>query len=172
MTPRFGGLSQSNPADRAPPRPDRGETLGLLITYVDDFLLLMQNGMVKDGLVHALREIWTMSSQVDLVPNQPFTFLGLEMEKRENGGIYMHQRGFVQKLLASHGLDQCSKGNQNVVMPNPTELDGPPSAELLKNFKALAVNSIGSLHGRGPTWLTTRQCWPQRPPNMGPGQSN
>ena len=94
----------------------------------------MRNGPVKDGLTHNLREIWTMSSQVDLVPGQPFTFLGLEMDRRENGDIYMHQRGFVQTLLANHGLDECSKGNQNVVMANPTESDGPPDAELLKKL--------------------------------------
>ena len=132
----------SDPAVSSP-----GETLGLLITYVDDFLLLMRNGNVKDGLIQTLRAIWTMSSQVDLVPNQPFTFLGLEMEKRDNGDIYMHQRGFISKLLANHGLDPCSKGNQNVVMANPTESDGPPDAQLLKRLQGFS----GEFN-----WLATR----------------
>ena len=62
-----------------------GPTIGLMVAYVDDFLLLLPAGPVRDGLVGALRKLWTMSTEQTLKLGEPFTFLGLEFEKRKMG---------------------------------------------------------------------------------------
>ena len=76
-------------------------TLGLLICYVDDLLLLMRNGDVKSGLIEQLRALWTMSTEVDLQAGTPFSFLGLEFERTDDGTLHIHQRTFIKKSSSS-----------------------------------------------------------------------
>ena len=76
-------------------------------------------------------------------------FLGLQLEKEANGDLLIHQRAFVQQLLAKYGLDQDkSKGIAAVVAPVPSEqTDRPPTPAELKELQAAA----GELN-----WLATR----------------
>ena len=130
------------------PSPDPGEELlGLLICYVDDLLLLMKSGPIRQGLIDCLRKLWTMSTEVDLKFGQPFTFLGLEIERAENGDLHVHQRTFIRKLLVDHGFDVNSKGIRSVTMAMPTAEDKPPDAKLLKQLQQ---------HGGEFNWLATR----------------
>ena len=122
-------------------------TLGLLICYVDDLLLLIQNGTVKHGLIEQLRALWTMSTEVDLQAGMPFSFLGLEFERSDDGVLHIHQRAFIKKVLVEHGLDTMSKGISAITMTQPTEEDTPPDDKQLKVLQAFA----GEFN-----WLATR----------------
>ena len=49
--------------------------LGLNYTYVDDFLLMAEEGEVTRGLIAAMKEKWNMSTEVKLTKDQPVTFV-------------------------------------------------------------------------------------------------
>ena len=74
----------------------KAETLGLLVAYVDDLLLLMPNGSMKRGLIDHLRTLWNMSTEVDLTDQQKLTFLGLELERTPTGALLVHQRAVIE----------------------------------------------------------------------------
>ena len=57
---------------------DPEQTLGLLLCYVDDMLLLMPGGGVKAGRTNYLHTIWKMSTDVELTAATPLMFIGIE----------------------------------------------------------------------------------------------
>ena len=72
-------------------------TLGLLIGYVDDLLLLSPQGAMRDGLSAAVRRIWEIT-EVDLQQGVPFMFLGIELDRKANGDLRIHQSAFVNNF--------------------------------------------------------------------------
>ena len=90
-----------------------------------------------------------MKSPKDLAPVSPLACLGFPLEKDHKGGMLIHQRAFVQQLLAKHGLGQArSNGISAVTVPVPDEAKGrPPTPAELRGLQATA----GELN-----WLATR----------------
>ena len=58
---------------------DRTTLLGLLIVYVDDFLLEGKEGEMRDSFLGALGAMWTLAKQEVLSVSHPITFLGIDM---------------------------------------------------------------------------------------------
>ena len=116
--------------------------LGLLICYVDDFLLLCPRGAMRAGLAAALKEIWQIT-EVDLTPDEPFSFLGLEIERHHSGDLRIHQTTFTRNLLASYGLDLMSRPQLAVQVSHPRDDDGPPDATELRIIQHIVVSSTG-----------------------------
>ena len=111
-------------------------TLGLLICYVDDLLLLCPQGAMRAGLERALTEntAWEIT-KVDLIPGVPFTFLGLEIERKQNNDIRIHQTAFTKALLARYGFDLLTRPSFAVQAAHPAEEDDPPTPEELKTLQ-------------------------------------
>ena len=107
------------------------KTLGLLICYVDDLLLLSPKGPMRDGLTAAVKKIWEVT-EVDLIQGVPFAFLGIEIDRRANGDLKIHQSAFTKQLLGNYGFDTMTRSCHNVQMGLPAEDDEPPDAEKLK----------------------------------------
>ena len=84
---------------------------------------------------------------MDLQAGTPFSFLGLEFERTDDGTLHIHQRTFIKKVLVEHGLDSMSKGIAAITMTQPTEEDTPPDDKQLKTLQAFA----GEFN-----WLATR----------------
>ena len=119
--------------------------LGILVVYVDDFLLQTQGGLMRDSFLAALGKVWTLDKEQTLEVGSPFTFLGIEMEMRKNGDVLLHQRAFTDMLLSKYGLGRI-KGNTTVQIDKlPEELI--PSAAALKKLQC---------HSGEFNWLATR----------------
>ena len=112
-------------------RSEHEPTLGLLICYVDDLLLLTPKGAMRDGLKRSLKEIW-QTTEVDLLPGVPFTFLGIELVRKQNGDLRIHQSTFTKQLLQAYGFDTMVRTALNVQMGLPADDDGPPDPGQLK----------------------------------------
>ena len=124
------------------------KTLGLLLCYVDDMLLLAKADEIQNGLRTHLRGIWKMSTDVALTEDTPLTFIGLELERlRGSGDLKVHQRTFIRQLLTKHGLDKLSKPMTAIQMPLPDEKESPPTAKELKVLQG---------HAGEFNWLATR----------------
>ena len=61
------------------------ETLGRLLCYVNDMLLLSPADDVRQGLIEHMHALWKMSTEVELSSETPVTFLGLELDLPNNG---------------------------------------------------------------------------------------
>ena len=123
-------------------------TLGLLLVYVDDFMLLTPDGEMRDGFIAELQKVWKMSTMVQLAAANPVTFLGLEIELNStNGDMVIHQRTFTRQLLTKHGIDRNSKPITAIQMGQPDATDRPRTPTQLKDLQAYA----GEFN-----WLATR----------------
>ena len=57
--------------------------------YVGDFLLQTSLGPIRDGLLKALSSVWTLAKEETLTVDHPITFLGIELELRGSGDIFL-----------------------------------------------------------------------------------
>jgi len=71
--------------------PDRNALLGLLIVYVDDFLLQVSAGAMRDAFLASLSSVWTLAKEEDLTVAHPITFLGIDIVLRPNGDVFLHR---------------------------------------------------------------------------------
>ena len=126
--------------------PDRPELLGLLVVYVDDFLLQTKHGEMRDKFLKTLADIWTLSKNETLTVDHPLTFLGIEIELRANGDAFIHQQTFTESILAKHNMSKGS-GNTCVQVDKLPETPDLPSAAQLKELQGFS----GEFN-----WLATR----------------
>ena len=120
--------------------------LGLMVVYVDDFLLQTIEGPIRDGLLTALKKVWTLAKEETLTADHSITFLGIDLVRRVNGDVYLHQSEFVHSILKKHDKANA-KGNPSVQIDKlPTEPDIPTPAEL---------KSLQQFSGEF-NWLATR----------------
>ena len=107
---------------------DPSSLLGLVVVYVDDFLILCPAGAMREGLIAALRTVWTLRPEVTLGPGSDLTFLGLEFVHKPNG-VQIGQRKFTEILLEKHKFS-AEKGGGNSIpsisMDPPGEIDIRP----------------------------------------------
>ncbi|OLP77777.1 Copia protein [Symbiodinium microadriaticum] len=99
-----------------------GTTVGVLIVYVDDFMLCGSRPVVE-LLSKAIREMWETSELSILSSSNPIRFLGMElaMVPQEENAIYVSQYGYIQELLRHHDLPE-------------TRLDKVPVSKELSSF--------------------------------------
>ena len=82
--------------------------------YVDDFLLQTEEGPMRDGFLAALNKVWTSDKEETLRVGGTLAFLGIEMYKRKNGDVVLHQRAFIQSLLDKYKMTTIN-GNKAVM---------------------------------------------------------
>ena len=78
-----------------------------------------------------MKSIWEIT-EVDLLPGVPFTFLGIELHRKANGDLRIHQSTFTKNLLMAYGFDLMTRTAMNVQMSLPADDDGPPDATQLR----------------------------------------
>ena len=101
------------------------EILGLIVVYVDDFLLLCKKGKMRENLKEALAKQWVMKEEVELKEGKELTFLGLQMRKEKNG-ILLHQRRFIDLILEKHGLTKANPlTTVTMKLPGEEEIPNP-----------------------------------------------
>ena len=123
-------------------------TLGLMLVYVDDFMLLSPDGDMRASFTAELERIWKMSTMVELTVDNPVTFLGLEIESEQSTqDMVIHQSTFTRQILTKHGIDRTSKPITAIQMGQPESTDQPPTPQQLKELQAFA----GEFN-----WLATR----------------
>ena len=59
--------------------------LGLMVVYVDDFLIATSRGAHREELKKALSRIWEMCDEKLLAEGPPLKFLGLQLERQKMG---------------------------------------------------------------------------------------
>ena len=74
--------------------PGTGKILGLLVVYVDDFMLQAPQGSLRDSFLAALGSAWILAKEETLSVSHPITFLGIELELRDNSDLFLHQKGY------------------------------------------------------------------------------
>lgn len=100
--------------------------LPLLLVYVDELLITRSDSMEIAKLKADLQSQFEMT---DL--GEASEYLGVEIHKQE-GGIFISQRGYVIKLLDKFGLRDC----------NPTKLPIDPKEILQKNMGTEKINPM------------------------------
>jgi hypothetical protein len=97
----------------------------LVVVYVDDCGIGAANPKDIHGLVEDLR-----SMGFELTQEGTFSeFLGIKMEKQQDGSIELTQKGLIKRILKATTLEDC---NPNFVPATATlgsDPDGPPKAE-------------------------------------------
>ncbi|CAE7242289.1 GIP, partial [Symbiodinium microadriaticum] len=106
----------------------KGEDLkGFLVTYVDDFLIL-SDGSTARGLHQWLLEGagWETDGLSEARPGEPVRFLGMQLERHEDGHFSLNQESYVDELVRAYGL--ASSDKSKVVCPKEILMSEPESA--------------------------------------------
>ena len=82
-----------------------GQTIGVLIVYVDDFMICGRRATI-DLLYNTICGLWDTTDLAILSSMNPIRFLGMElsMNDSEPRVIYISQHGYIQELLRQHDL--------------------------------------------------------------------
>ncbi|KAG5866463.1 hypothetical protein JTB14_022611 [Gonioctena quinquepunctata] len=73
----------------------------LLVLYVDDGLLASTSETMKDTFIHSLQR------EFKITVKPASYFLGLEIEKKEDGTIQVNQSANTKKILERFGMQDC-----------------------------------------------------------------
>ena len=83
-----------------------GSVMGVLICYVDDFLLLSQEQTIRE-LAETIQQTWKTSPLAILRHGEPVRFLGMELHLDSTGElIYVSQHGYVEEILRENMVGQ------------------------------------------------------------------
>ena len=127
------------------------EVQGLVLAYVDDFLMLSARGIVKT-IYEWLITDWKCTS-LEWVEDGSLRFLGMELRVRGEG-IHLSQAGYVRDLLRQHGISEDLGGGLTVPcnrewlqdVDSDEEVEAPEEATI-----KLAQKATGET-----LWLSTR----------------
>lgn len=79
-----------------------GSALGLMIVYVDDVLMVGPKE-VTDAASGTIERAWkTSNPEYASLGGAPMRFLGIEIQRLENGTYYLHQGSYVRAVLERH----------------------------------------------------------------------
>jgi hypothetical protein len=56
---------------------------------VDDFLLQVTAGAMRDAFLASLASVWTLAKEEDFTVAHPITFLGIDIVLRPNGDVFL-----------------------------------------------------------------------------------
>ncbi|CAE7924460.1 GIP, partial [Symbiodinium sp. KB8] len=103
----------------------KGEELkGYLVTYVDDFLLL-SDSVTARGLHQWLLEEagWETDGLSEAKPGEPVRFLGMQLERHEDGHFSLNQESYIDELVRAYQLMSADKSKiacpKEVLMSEP-----------------------------------------------------
>ncbi|GFV26957.1 retrovirus-related Pol polyprotein from transposon TNT 1-94 [Trichonephila clavipes] len=80
----------------------------ILCTYVDDLAIFCNNDKMYEDIVSKIKNVF------EVVENKTNKFLGMEIEKCENG-IYLSQCDYINSLLVKHNLENCKSVKTPIV---------------------------------------------------------
>ena len=82
-------------------------TVGHINIYVDDILYVGLKPVIE-AVQQWLTEEWKASELTWATADATIRFLGLEIGRTDDGGVRLHQKGYIQELLRHHG-DQVTR---------------------------------------------------------------
>ncbi|GFX71486.1 retrovirus-related Pol polyprotein from transposon RE2 [Trichonephila clavipes] len=80
----------------------------ILCMYVDDLAIFCNNDKMYEDIVSKIKNVF------EVVENKTNKFLGMEIEKYENG-IYLSQCDYINSLLVKHNLENCKSVKTPIV---------------------------------------------------------
>eukprot|EP00439_Symbiodinium_sp_Y106_P012350 s3536_g1.t2 len=108
---------------------ESGDTCGVVVTYVDDFLILGSRAMASGFRQYLASEFgWTSSDLENYEhPGDRLRFLGMEIE-RISQGFRVHQKPYVEQLLSSYDVGHSMKTPLPRMQEEPTVVTSSPES--------------------------------------------
>ena len=79
-----------------------GEVLGHMIVYVDDILMVGARS-ITDAASATIRNRWSTSApEYAVVGGGSMRFLGIEIQRREDGSYFLHQECYAREIIDRH----------------------------------------------------------------------
>ena len=124
------------------------KSLGLVLVYVDDFLLAGAPETIT-AVEAVMMATWTCSVQslIDRAHPGTIRYLGLEVEARADGAFVAHQAAYLEDLLAGWQMTNANACGTISIEPLGEELDAEPELGDVRLAQKL---------GGGLLWLSGR----------------
>jgi hypothetical protein len=128
----------------------------ICITYVDDCLFSAPNGSDITTMIERLRDECQMELSVE---NDVAGFLGVNIERKEDGSIELTQTGLIDRIIAAMGLEGANgKRTPAVVGSLGKDEDGAPCNEAFSYPSVVGMLMYLSGHSRPDIGFAVHQC--------------
>ena len=148
---------ESEPSTWAIRQEETGDLQGLMLTYVDDILVLASEE-TAEAWISCIQSKWETSVPEKVGCQQTTRFLGMELSRDQNGVWCATQHSYTLDLLQKNmGMDREKWGLKKIPMSKEDgslDSDGEEDAEKTVEKVREAQRIVGEL-----TWLVTR-CRP------------
>ncbi|CAE7271935.1 unnamed protein product, partial [Symbiodinium sp. CCMP2456] len=127
-----------------------GAVQAIVVVYVDDFLLCGPRELVLE-LTAIIQDVWDTSELTVLGPTTAVRFLGMELHRETEtmDEITIHQQGFIQELVRTHGIKSSSVSRVPITKDLATILDQE------EDIKEAAIKDAQQLTGE-VLWVAQR----------------
>ncbi|CAE7795583.1 GIP, partial [Symbiodinium sp. CCMP2456] len=124
---------------------------GYLVTYVDDFLILSDKGIAQ-GLHRWIidKAGWETDGLSEATPGNPVRFLGMQLQRYEDGHFSLDQEAYIDELVRAHGLGEGDKSK--IVCPRETLMC---ESEVVQPYDESTVRAAQKVAGEC-LWLSQR----------------
>lgn len=123
-----------------------GAVLGYMIVYVDDVLMVGPKE-VTDRASQTIQRVWKASNPEYAAPGSaPMHFLGIEIQRFQDGMYYLHQGSYVREVLERHD----GEGTAPFIRVPEEKEEGAPSLVRVKEAQKITGELLW-LSGRTST---------------------
>ena len=124
------------------------EMKGVMLVYVDDLLILGEEGVVQ-GSLKRIKEEWDISPPEWLGPHKPVRFLGVDIWKTEVG-IFLTQESYAKDVLKRSGDEKEHLSGVPITKDQSQRLEEEDPQKTVESVR-LAQKATGEL-----MWLGTK----------------
>ena len=130
---------------------------GLILTYVDDLLVLSHEGLAEKW-ISAIQGVWETSAPEKVTEGKSTRFLGMELYRGFTGCWLASQEGYTKDLLLRNlGPDQKKWGHRRTPMARQDDDEGEdPGEDAGREEKAQRIKDAQRIVGE-LIWLVTRR---------------
>jgi hypothetical protein len=128
----------------------------VILTYVDDCLFFAKDTQKIDNLLQVIREKSDLQFTIE---DDAFTFLGVQLNKHDDGTVEFLQKGLIEKVLKHCNMTECNtKSTPANQTPLGTDADGPSFDRSFDYASIVGMLMYLSSNSRPDIQFAVHQC--------------
>ena len=113
----------------------------MLVIYVDDLGIAAPSKAIIDDFIAKLRE-----RGFELTQEESFSeYLGIKFSKHDDGSLEMTQKGLIEKILKTAGMENCNPNHTPAILTALGDDPKGPQMEESWNYRVKITSAIARI---------------------------